>query len=80
MEWARQKRDEEAEARILCIIQREKDRSYLRRLNFGTKKRQGRSARIVTEELSGGATREHHDQKQVEEAIFSNIQDKNLCC
>ena len=56
MERARQKRDEEAEARILCIIQRENDRSYWRRLNFGMKKRQGRSVRIMTEELGGGAT------------------------
>ena len=28
LERARQKRDEEAEARILCIIQRKKNRSY----------------------------------------------------
>ena len=49
MERARQRRDEEAEARILCIIQREKDRSYWRRQNFGMKKRQGKSVRIVTE-------------------------------
>ena len=42
------------------------------------KKRQGRSVRIVTEELGRGAIREHHDQTQVEEAIFSNIQDQRF--
>ena len=79
LEQARQKRDEEAEARILCIIQREKYRSYLRRLNFWHEKRPGRSVRIVTEEfLGGGATREHQDQTQIEESIFSNIQDQRF--
>ena len=38
LEQTRQREDEEAEARILCIIQREKDRSYWRRLNFGMKR------------------------------------------
>ena len=42
------------------------------------KKRQGKSVRMVTEELGGGATREHQDQTQVEEAIFSNIQEKRF--
>ena len=42
------------------------------------KKRQGRSVRIVTEELGEGAVREHEGQAQVEEAIFSNIQDKRF--
>ena len=35
---ARNKRNEEAEARILAIIQREKDRAYRRKLNYGMKK------------------------------------------
>ena len=42
------------------------------------KKRQGRSVRVVTEELGAGAIREHDGQSQVEEAIFSNIQDKRF--
>ena len=42
------------------------------------KKRQGRSVRIVTEELGGGAIREHKDQAQVEEVIFSKIQDQRF--
>ena len=78
LEQARQRKDEEAEARILSIIQREKDRSYWRRLNFGMKKRKGRSVRLVTEDLGAGVTREHEGQRQVEEVIFSNIQDKRF--
>ena len=42
------------------------------------KKRQGRTVRIVTEELGGSAAREHDGQSQVEEAIFSTIQDKRF--
>ena len=42
------------------------------------KKRQGRNVRVVTEELGTGATREHDGQSQVEEEIFSNIQDKRF--
>ena len=42
------------------------------------KKRQGRSVRIVTEKLGSGAARERHDQNQLEETIFSNIQDKRF--
>ena len=59
LEQARQREDKEAEASILCIIKRENDRSYWRRLNFGMKKRQGRSVRVVTEDLGAGAIREH---------------------
>ena len=61
---SRQERDVEAELRILSIFQRKKDRSYWKRLNFGMKKRQGRSIRIVTEEIGRGAIREHQDQTQ----------------
>ena len=39
---------------------------------------QGRSVRVVTEEVGGGAIKEHQDQGQVEEAIFSNIQDQRF--
>ena len=35
---AKHKGDAEAESRILAIIQSEKDRSYWRRLTFGTKR------------------------------------------
>ena len=42
------------------------------------KKRQGRSVRIVTEKLGDETTREHHNQNQVEETVFSNIQDKRF--
>ena len=78
LERAQQERDREAETRILNIIRREKNRSYWRIINFGTKKRKRRSVRVVTEDLGGGVTREHNDQTQVEAAIFSNIQDQRF--
>ena len=72
---AQEERNEEAEVRILAIIQREKDRAYWRRLNYGMKKTRGRSARIVSEASGDGAVREYEGQKEVEEAIWSSIHD-----
>ena len=60
------------------IIKREKDRSYGIRLNFKIKKRKSRSIRIVTDKVGGGAIREHEENVQVEEAIFSDIHDQRF--
>jgi hypothetical protein len=46
---AKEKCDEEAEARILAVIRGEKERAYLRKLNYGMAKPQGLSTRIVSE-------------------------------
>jgi hypothetical protein len=54
---AQDERNEEAEVRILAIIQREKDRAYWRRLNYGMKKTRGRSARIVSEASDDGVVK-----------------------
>ena len=50
----------------------------MKETQFWNEKRQGRSVRIVTEELGGGAIREHNDQAQMEEAIYSNIHDQRF--
>ncbi|MEJ2137350.1 MAG: hypothetical protein P8X86_19155, partial [Desulfofustis sp.] len=73
LDVARSKRDEEAEKRILAILEREKQRSYWRRLNFATKKPKGRSARIVSEETDDGDVIEHEGQANVEQAIWNGI-------
>ena len=75
LKLAREEHNEEAEVRILAIIQREKDRAYWRRLNYGMKKTRGRSARIVTEASDDGAVREYEGQEGVEDAVWSTIHD-----
>ena len=75
---ARREGNEEAEVRILTIIQREKDRAYWRRLNYGMKKTKGRSARVVTEAQEDGVTKEHEGQSEVEAAIWEGIHDQRF--
>ena len=48
------KGDEQAEKRILAILQDEKDRTHWRRLNYGMCKSYGRSSRVVSEKTDDG--------------------------
>lgn len=73
LDAAKSKGDEEAEKRILAILEREKQRSYWRRLNYATKKPKGRSARVVSEEIGDGEVIEHEGQAEVEQAIWNGI-------
>ena len=66
---AQDEHNEEAEVQSLAIIQREKDRAYWRRLNYGMKKTRGRSTRIVSEASGDGAVREYEGQEGVKEAV-----------
>ena len=70
--------DEMAEARILAIIEREKQRSYWRRLNYAMSRPKGRSARIVTEETGDGNVREFGGQSAVEQAIWDGIHNQRF--
>ena len=45
------KGDEQAEKRILAILQGEKDRAHWRCLNYGMRKSYGHSARVVVQSL-----------------------------
>ena len=63
---AKSQADEEAERRILEIIGREKQRSYWRRLSFAVGKPKGRSARVVSAEVSDGEVEEFQGQSAVE--------------
>ena len=67
------KGDEEAEKRILAILQGEQDRAHWMRLNYGMHKSYGRSARVVSEKTDDGNIVEYEGQKNVEEAIWSKI-------
>ena len=69
---------EQAEKRILAILQGEKDRAHWRRLNYGMHKSYGRSARVVSEKTDDGDIVEYEGQKKVEEAIWSKIHDEQF--
>ena len=73
---ARDAENEEAEKRILEIIDREKQRSYWRCLNFSMNKQKGRSARVVSDEQGDGEVVEYIGQSAVEQAIWNGIHHK----
>ena len=75
---AQKEANEEAETRILAIIQRKKDRALLRRLNYSMSKSYGRSARVVSEVSDDGVVTEHEGQDEVQNAMWLNIHDKRL--
>ena len=80
LDKARRARNAEAEQRILEILEREKQRSYWRRLNFSMKKPKGRSARVVSEESEAGdgEVTEYEGQTAVEQAIWNGIHNKRF--
>ena len=75
---SRDKGDEQAEKRVLDILQGEKDRAHWRRLNYGIRKSYGRSAPVVSEKTDDGNTVDYEGQKRVEEAIWYKIHDKRF--
>ena len=72
---AQDKSDEQAEKRILAILQGEKDRAHWRRMNYGMRKSYGRRAQVVSDKTDDGNIVEYEGQKTAEEAIWSNIHD-----
>jgi hypothetical protein len=58
---------------ILTIIQREKNRAYWRRLNYGMEKTRGTSTKLSLEAMCDGTVKEHEGQEGVEEAIWLSI-------
>ena len=75
---AQDKSDEQAEKRILAILQGEKYRAHWRRLNYGMRKSYDRSAQVVSEKTDAGNIVEYEGQKSVEEAIWSKIHDERF--
>ena len=72
------KGDEQAENRILAILQGEKDRAHWRRLNYVMRKSYGPSAQVVSEKTDDGNIVEYEGQKKVEEAIWSKIHNERF--
>ena len=76
---ARDKEDSEREREILAIIQREKDRSFWRRLNYVMgKARSGSVRKVLVEDEDSGTLTEHVTQESVQQAIFENIHRKRF--
>ena len=76
---ARDKEDSAKEKEILEIIQREKDRSFWRRINWSMgKARNGSVWRVLVENEEEGSLVEHVTRESIEEAIFNNIHRKRF--
>ena len=78
MKIAQDKGDEQAENRILAILQGEKDISHWRCLNYGMRKSYDRSSWVVSEKTDDGDIVDYEGQKTVEEAIWSKIHDEQF--
>ena len=79
LDKAREAADDEAEKKILAIIQREKDRSFWRRVNYALgKHKKGRGVQVVHTELPEGGAVEHNTQQSVQEAIWNEIHRKRF--
>ncbi len=76
---ARDREDSEWEREILVIIQRERYRSFWRRLNFVMgKARSGSVQKVLIEDEDIGTLTEHATQESVQQAIFDNIHRKRF--
>ena len=77
-----------AEAEILGIIKRERERAFWRRVKYAMKKQSGGSVRVVQVEDGDGEMVEFSTQAEVHEAIWNNIHQKRfylaeeapICC
>jgi hypothetical protein len=80
LDKAREREDEDREKEILAIIQREKDRSFWRRLNnVMGKLRTGSVRRVLVENGDQeGMLTENTTQESVQQAIFDNIHRKQF--
>jgi hypothetical protein len=75
---ARAKKNKEAEQKILEIIQRERERAFWRRLNYTMSRRSGKSIRRVQVRQEDGTVLEATTQREVEQAIWSEIHGKRF--
>ncbi len=73
---AQEKDDEEANTKMGAIIQRKQQRSFWRRLNYVTGKKQMHSTTSVQVEDQSGAILEHTTKERVKDSIFSEVHNK----
>jgi hypothetical protein len=78
LETAKEREDEEAEHQILAIIQREKDKSFWRRLNYALGKPRGGACFKVQVEQAEGTVDEISGKEDLHEAIWENIHRKRF--
>jgi len=75
---AQSKRNKQAEEQILAIIQRERERSFWRRLNYAMSKQSGKSVSGVQVQQRDGSVREAVTRGQVEGTLFQEIHGKRF--
>lgn len=78
MSVARQKKNKEAEQKILDIIRREQERALWRRLNYYMAQRKGKSIQMVQVKQADGSVLEASGQKEVQDAIWNEIHGKRF--
>ncbi len=77
MRLAQERNNEEAFKKIGAIIQKERQRSFWRHLNYVTRKKRTRSATLVQVEEQLGLVLESTTKDTVEAAIFREVHDKH---
>ncbi len=78
LDAAKEKEDDEAAKQILAIIQREKDRSFWRQLNYALgKPREGACFKVQVNQ-GDGHVQEYTEKEQLQEAIRNNIHRKRF--
>ena len=78
LEIARSKNNRKAEAQILAIIRREKERNFWRRMTFAMARKRGQSVRTVQRALPDGMVEESSTQGTVEHTIWEEIHGKRF--
>jgi hypothetical protein len=75
---SKEKEDDKAAKQILAIIQREKDRSFWRRLNNALGKPRGGACFKVQVDKGDGNVQEYTEKEQLQEVIWNNIHRKRF--
>jgi hypothetical protein len=78
LEIAKEREKEEAKRQILSIIQREKDKSFWRRLNYALGKPRGGACFKVQVEQDDGTVEEISGKDNLHEAVWENIHRKRF--
>jgi hypothetical protein len=78
LDAAKEKEDKEAAKQILAVIQREKDRSFWRQLNYALGKPIGGACFKVQVDQGNGNVQEYTEKEQLQEAVWNNIHRKHF--
>jgi hypothetical protein len=73
LQEARRKNNEEAEKQILAFIQRERDKSFWRKLNYTLGKPRAGACFQVQVEDANGESQDYTTQDEIHKAIWNNI-------